>query len=53
MGRLALDWIDLHKFSSNFCKNSSGGSSPMVTDCLALPVDGRGAVITSKMAMFD
>jgi len=52
-GRLALDWMYLHKFSSNFCKNWSGGSSSMVRDCLVLLVDGRGAAITSGMAMFD
>ena len=29
------------------------GNSLMVTDCLALTVDGGGAVIVSEMLMFD
>ena len=46
-GRLALDWMYLCKFSSNFCTNWSGGNSLVVRDCLALSVDGCGAMIVS------
>ena len=42
--RLALDWVYLRKFSSNFHDNWSVGNSLMVKDCLALTVDGGGAV---------
>ena len=52
-GRLVLDWVYLHKFSSNFLDNWSVGNSLMVRNCLALPVDGGGAVISSEMLMFD
>jgi hypothetical protein len=52
-GRLALDWVYLHKFSSNNLDNWSVGNSLMMKDCLALTVDGDGAVISSEMLMFD
>ncbi len=52
-GRLMLDWVYLCKFSSNFLDSWSVGNSLMVTDCLALMVDGDGAVIVSEMLMFD
>ena len=52
-GKLALDWVYLCKFSSNFLDNWSVGNSLMVKDCLALTVDGGGAVISSEMFMFD
>jgi hypothetical protein len=52
-GRLTLDWVYLCKFSSNFLDSWSVGNSLMVTDCLALMVDGDGAVIVSEMLMFD
>ncbi len=52
-GRLALDWVYLCKFSSNFLDYWSVGNSLMVKDCLALTVDGGGAVISSEMLMFD
>jgi hypothetical protein len=52
-GGLALDWMYLCKFSSNFCKNWSGGNSMVKKDQLALSVDGGGTVIGSKLAMFD
>ena len=44
---------DLCKFSSNFLDNWSDGNSLMVNDCLALTVDGGGAIISSKMLIFD
>ncbi len=53
-GGLALDcWVYLCKFSSNFLDNWSVGNSLMVKDCLALTVDGGGAVVVSEMLMFD
>ena len=48
-----LDWVYLRKFSSNFLDNWSVDNSLMVKDCLALMVDGGGAVIFTKMLMFD
>jgi hypothetical protein len=48
-----LDWVYLCKFSSNFLDSWSVGNSLMVTDCLALMVDGDGAVVVSEMLMFD
>jgi hypothetical protein len=48
-----LDWMYLCEFSSNFCKNWSGGNSLVVKDHLALPVDSGSAMIASKTAMFD
>ena len=48
-----LDWVYLRKFSSNFLDNWSVGNSLMVKDCLGLMVYGGGAVISSKMLMFD
>jgi len=52
-GRLTLDWVYLRKFSSIFLDNLSVGNSLMAKDRLALLVDGGGAVISSKMLMFD
>jgi hypothetical protein len=52
-GRLTLDWVHLCKFSSNFLDNWSVGNSLIVTDCLALTVDGGGTVIVFEMLMFD
>jgi len=52
-GRLALDWVYLCKFSSNFLDNWSVDNSLMVKDCLALTVDGGGAVISFEMLIFD
>jgi len=48
-----LDWMCLCEFSSDFCKNCSGGNSLMVRDRLTMSVDGSSAAIASKMAMFD
>jgi len=52
-GRLALDWVYLCKFSSDFLNNWSVGNSLMVRDHLVLSVDGGVAVISSEMLMFD
>jgi len=52
-GRLALDWMCLREISSNFHEKRCGGNSLMVRNCLSLWVDGCGAAITFKMAMFD
>ncbi len=52
-GKLALDWVYLHKFSSDCFDNWIVGNSLMVRDHLALSVDGSVAVIPSKMSMFD
>jgi hypothetical protein len=52
-GRLALDWVNLRKFSSNFLDNWSVGNSLIVKDWLVLTVDGGGAVISSEMLMYD
>jgi hypothetical protein len=43
----------LCKFSSDFHVNLNGGNSLVVRDHLALLVDDGGAVIASKLAMYD
>jgi hypothetical protein len=43
----------LRKFTSNFRKNWSAGSSLVVRDHLVLLEDGGGTVIVPKMTMCD
>ena len=52
-GRLALDWVNLRKFTGNSLDNWSVGNSLMVRDCLALSVDSGVSVIDSEILMFD
>ena len=51
-GSLALDWMYLREFLSDFHNNWSGGNSLMVRNCLALSVDGSGTAIAFEMSMF-
>ena len=52
-GRLALDWMCLRKFLSDFCKNWCGGNSLMVRNWWSSSVDGSGAAIIFDIMMFD
>ena len=52
-GGLTLDWVNLHDLSSNLHKNWSAVSSLFVKDRCVSPGGGCGAVIASKMAMFN
>ena len=52
-GGLTLDWVNLHDSSSNFHKNWNAVSSLVVKDRCVSPGGGCGAVIASKMAMFN
>ncbi len=52
-GRAHADWVNLHYSSSNFHKNWNAVSSLVVKDRCVSPGGGCGAVIASKMAMFN
>jgi hypothetical protein len=52
-GGLALDWGNLHDFSSNFHKNWSAVDNLVVKDRCVLLGGGCSAVIASKTGMFN